>query len=224
MRRDRQIAILRVVLLLVLISIPVLSEMGLFSGRMRINDAFHEGSSWLKLDEIPARSFLSASGATNQYMYFVYEENNATDVDIFDIAGTYQCTFCFSDYNNGTAEIACVDGFVYVYLKNGDVIIFSDTTIIQVLPLQEAQMLGYTYYWFREQPKTMEFDNENINILDHEGNVVLQTQKPNGVSVLALSQSKANIPIWIVYILIVILVACLLAVVRLIVLSLKDHY
>ena len=110
MRRDRQIAILRVVLLLVLISIPVLSEMGLFSGRMRINDAFHEGSNWLKLDEIPARSFLSASGATNQYMYFVYEENNATDVDIFDIAGTYQCTFCFSDLMFHLRKFAGVGG------------------------------------------------------------------------------------------------------------------
>ena len=91
-------------------------------------------------------SNFSECDATDDYIFFAYDEGNL--VDAYDYDGNFQFTLFFEDYSNGGFRIECHNNQLYVKTKKHAVFVFDGSSLVQEMYYSSAADLGFNATWF----------------------------------------------------------------------------
>lgn len=116
--------------------------------------------------------------ATAENLYFSYIVSGKIFVDVYNNDGQFLYLVSVVDNRqNGGNSMRCHDERLYIRMKNGSVYVFQGQELVRTLSRQEAEELGFTYYWFEKRNVTLSMDDMYIYRVDGEGKPISQTPR-----------------------------------------------
>lgn len=149
------------------------------AGGITGKDAFQY--SIYKKGESERRGSASDYDATADYVFFSYSSRQSV-VDAYDRNGVYAFSFRFPDQQNGVLHIQCHNDLLYVRPKSDIVMVFDEDCLIATYSEQEAEKLGFDYFWFTEPSKSIVLEGWTFYGVDDTGALGQQLPVPGSIA------------------------------------------